>query len=357
PYVRVAGGATGEAIAAAAVSPGSWTHLAVTAGDKITLYVNGVAAGSIDAKLPALGGEDAIGAAGGLPSFIGDLDEVGRANTARSASAIALAAQSQGRSAVFTAFSPEAESTKGGEGGYFGILLKALTPDAWAVIIILCVMAALSWVVMIGKGLFLVRTASANRDFLDDFSEAMARQGAHDGLARLDIDRHADTSSLARLFHIGRRELQVRLTENGAAGRGATSFALAPQSIAAIRSALDAGQARESQKLNSSMVLLTIAISGGPFIGLLGTVLGVMITFAAVAAAGDVNINAIAPGIAAALLATVAGLTVAIPALFGYNYLLSRSDEIGVEQQIFVDELEKRIAETYRGAPLPLAAE
>jgi len=61
------------------------------------------------------------------------------------------------------------------------------------------------------------------------------------------------------------------------------------------------------------MVMLTIAISGGPFLGLLGTVIGVMITFAAIAAAGDVNVNAIAPGIAAALAATVAGLAVAIP--------------------------------------------
>jgi biopolymer transport protein ExbB len=91
--------------------------------------------------------------------------------------------------------------------------------------------------------------------------------------------------------------------------------------------------------------------------GLLGTVVGVMITFAGVAAAGDVNINAIAPGIAAALLATVAGLAVAIPALFGYNYLQSRLDEISTDNQIFVDELEKRIAETYRpGAPVALAA-
>src|SRR5262249_14063222 len=55
--------------------------------------------------------------------------------------------------------------------------------------------------------------------------------------------------------------------------------------------------------------------------GLLGTVVGVMITFAAIAASGDVNINAIAPGTAAALVATVAGLGVAIPCLFGYNYL------------------------------------
>ena len=121
--------------------------------------------------------------------------------------------------------------------------------------------------------------------------------------------------------------------------------------MAAIRSALDAGQTREAQKLNRWMVLLTIAISGGPFLGLLGTVIGVMITFASVAAAGDVNINAIAPGIAAALLATVTGLAVAIPALFGYNYLLSQVEEISTDDQIFVDELEKRIAETWQDAP------
>ncbi len=64
---------------------------------------------------------------------------------------------------------------------------------------------------------------------------------------------------------------------------------------------------RLTQKLQSQMVMLTIAISGGPFLGLLGTVVGVMITFAAIAASGDVNVNSIAPGIAAALAATVAG--------------------------------------------------
>src|SRR3546814_20373345 len=101
------------------------------------------------------------------------------------------------------------------------------------------------------------------------------------------------------------------------------------------------------------MVLLTIAISGGPFIGLLGTVLGVMITFASVAAAGEDNINAIAPGIAEALLATVAGLAVAIPALFGYNYLLSLVEEITTANQIFVDELEKRMQKRWKAAHSP----
>ena len=95
------------------------------------------------------------------------------------------------------------------------------------------------------------------------------------------------------------------------------------------------------------MVLLTIAISGGPFLGLLGTVVGVMITFAAVAAAGDVNVNAIAPGIAAALAATVAGLAVAIPSLFGYNYLLIRIKNAQSDLHVFIDEFVAKMAEFY----------
>jgi biopolymer transport protein ExbB len=76
-----------------------------------------------------------------------------------------------------------------------------------------------------------------------------------------------------------------------------------------------------------------------------------MITFAAIAASGDVNVNAIAPGIAAALVATVAGLGVAIPALFAYNYLITRIKDATSEMQVFVDELITRIAESYDKGP------
>ena len=101
------------------------------------------------------------------------------------------------------------------------------------------------------------------------------------------------------------------------------------------------------QSLGNQMVWLTISISGGPFLGLLGTVVGVMITFAAIAAAGEVNVNAIAPGTAAALVATTAGLAVAIPCLFGYNYLNTRIKGITTDMRVFVDELVARLAETY----------
>ena len=75
--------------------------------------------------------------------------------------------------------------------------------------------------------------------------------------------------------------------------------------------------------------------------------MGVMITFAEVALAGNVDVNAIAPGISAALVATVAGLAVAIPCLFGYNYLASQIKEITADMRVFVDEYQARVSEEY----------
>jgi len=127
----------------------------------------------------------------------------------------------------------------------------------------------------------------------------------------------------------------------------AAAVALSAKAIESVRATLDAAQVRENQKLNRFMVLLTIAISGGPFLGLLGTVIGIMITFAAIAATGDVNVAAIAPGIAAALVATVAGLAVAIPSLFGYNYIGTRIRNLSADMRVFADEFLTRLAESY----------
>ena len=147
-----------------------------------------------------------------------------------------------------------------------------------------------------------------------------------------------------RLYASGAHELRNRFAAYLKIGREPI---LSDPSINAIRATIDARLVRELQQLNSKMVLLTICIAGGPFLGLLGTVVGVMITFAAIAAAGDVNVNAIAPGIAAALVATVAGLAVAIPALFGYNYLTSKIGELTSDMEVFIDEFVTRIAENH----------
>jgi biopolymer transport protein ExbB len=353
PYVKLAGAQPLEALGKVALTPGTWAHLAVTAGDgNVILYVNGSEAGRFSAALPALGGADVIGAAAGVPGFAGSIDEIGRANVARSPSFVAVMAQSQGRLSSFAAVSTTAEDAEAEGHGYVKILFNALTPDAWAVIGLLALMAALSWVIMVSKGQMFGRTSSANRVFLGAYRKELAERDPLLVLSDSDLAAKAPNASLAHLFAIGQAELRQRLAQAVALG---TPNLVAPQSVAAIRSSMDAAQVREEQRLNKWMVLLTIAISGGPFLGLLGTVVGVMITFAGVAAAGEVNITAIAPGIAAALLATVAGLVVAIPALFGYNYLTSRLEEISADNEIFVDEFEKRIAETYRPVAQPFA--
>lgn len=316
--------------------PSAWAHLAVTVGNgKLVLYVNGAQAG--EAALPATGeplpGELAVG-----EGLTGLVDQLEVASTVRSADWVKLAHAAQSADAklvLATTQTPDsAQAEQGGhEQGHFAILIDNLTVDAWVVIVILGLMFVVAAWVMYEKSVYVGRADKANLKFMKAFREAK------DVLA-VDTAGVAH-SQLARLYGAGLRELRKR--DVGQAGAPPLSGA----SIDAVKAAVDADLIRESHTLNSKIVLLTIAISGGPFLGLLGTVVGVMITFAAIAAAGDVNVNAIAPGIAAALLATVAGLAVAIPALFGYNYLAARIKNISSDMGIFVDEFVTRVAETH----------
>jgi biopolymer transport protein ExbB len=264
------------------------------------------------------------------------------ADTTRSAEWVKLSYAAQSADAKLVAAKTQTAddaATDSGGGGYFGILFKSLTPDAWVVIGILGVMFLIAAGVMVTKAMYVTRTEGANRRFMAHFRETgdVLKVEAAGSAAAFG------ESSLYRLYRAGLTELTKR--DVGREGR-----VLSSASLGAVKAAIDADSVREGYKLNAQMVLLTIAISGGPFLGLLGTVIGVMITFASIAAAGDVNVNAIAPGIAAALLATVAGLSVAIPSLFGYNYLASKIKTISSDMQIFIDEFVTRVAEAY-GAP------
>jgi biopolymer transport protein ExbB len=349
PFVQV-----GDAVSPVGepIKAGAWTHVAVTAaGNDIALYVDGKPYAKLDARLPAMSGPatlggDVAGQADTLVPFVGTMDEVRISRIARPAALIAVDAQTQGAESKLLAYGPD-EKQAGVGFGYFGIIVKSVTADAWSIIGILMIMAVLSWVVMWQRATYVNRVSRANEDFLDAFRQqgrnilALSRDPAADRL---------EASSLYRLYKVGAGEVWGRRDADG-------RDHIAPESIEAIRATMDSVLVRENQRLAKSMVLLTIAISGGPFLGLLGTVVGVMITFAAIAAAGDVNVNAIAPGIAAALLATVAGLFVAIPALFGYNYLLIRNKNVTANMQVFVDEFVTRLAEQQRSThPTAVAA-
>lgn len=313
------------------IKTGVWQHVAaVFDAGKATLYVNGAAAGSGDLALEDTQDEVKIG-----EGYTGELDELELAGVARSADWIKLAVSGQSMDGQLLRVAGDAEGGEGeGSTSYLGILFSSLTTDAWVVIIILAVMFVISTAVMFAKNKLVSRVHRENHQFLKRFHETK------DDLLGLAESADFSQSSLFHLYKAGLREIRKRHADG-------SRISLSSASMDAIRASIDADLVRETHRLNAKMVLLTIAISGGPFLGLLGTVVGVMITFAAIAQAGDVNVNAIAPGIAAALLATVAGLSVAIPSLFGYNYLASRIKTITAEMQIFVDEFVTLVAELY----------
>jgi biopolymer transport protein ExbB len=325
--------------AGGAVTAGAWHHVALVVKDNAIAYVDGQEVGRVTAAAPAMSGTVTVG-----QGFKGDLDEFELADSERSPDWIRIAALGQGVDQKLTTYGQAEGGDESGGTSYFKILLGSVTLDGWVVIGILMVMMIISLFVMVTKAIFVTKTARANASFKEEFDEMGV------DLTKLYEARAAkhkkvrDVSSMFRIYSVGTVELKKRFAVYREKGRALT---LTPQSISAIRASLDASLMRELQKLNAQMVLLTIAIAGGPFLGLLGTVVGVMITFAAIAAAGDVNVNAIAPGIAAALVATVAGLGVAIPSLFGYNYLASKIKELTTDMQVFVDEFVTRLAENY----------
>ena len=375
PYVQATlNGTQVKAVSTAAVGVGKWRHIAATLKDGLLLYVDGVPVGNATASAIDVGGAITIGnsAAGGA-GFKGDIDELQIANVARSLDWVRLSALSQGLESKLMTFGQDEQSGGSGGNSYMSILLGSVTLDGWIVIGILMVMAVISLYVMWAKTRFVGQMDKGNKLFRSNFqrllgeltglgekpkaaaaestattSDATVKKvvPAKEKKSKTVVSSHGEltTSPLYRLYDVGLRELKNRFEH---AEKNGHEKVLSGAAINAIKASLDATLVREMHRLNSNMVLLTIAISGGPFLGLLGTVVGVMITFAAIAAAGDVNVNAIAPGIAAALVATVAGLAVAIPALFGYNYLTSKIKNLVAEMQVFVDEFVTKVAEVY----------
>ena len=376
PFVEVNGQRSGQA---QPLTADQWQHLAVTAdGRQITLYLNGQPISSLDGALPAfntpaaLGGdvpgygvaavagtdgeeaattpadeEAAANDASAAPvaaGFSGAMDEVRLSRVARSAAFLKASVQSQGGESRLLEFGVDEEQSGFGFGA-LGFLLSAVPIDAWVIIAVLMVMMVQTWVVMFQKFRHTRRVDEANSEFREAFSGVGTR------LEQLADDRSLDErlhySSLWRLYQVAVHELRVRREQ------GADTDRISSETLEAIRASMDAVRTQENRTLGHRLGVLSNAIAGGPYIGLLGTVMGIMVVFLGTAMAGNVNINAVAPGMAAALLATAAGLFVAIPALFAYNRLNGRNRDISSDMRVFLDEFVTRLAEQ-RGGTAPV---
>ncbi len=237
----------------------------------------------------------------------------------------------------------------------FSDIAKNMMFDGWIAIGVCFVMIALGWSVAARKMFYLNSIKKGTDLFLaqwDKLSSDLTSIDHADGESVKSLGGNADPkvqklvqrSPLYHIYHIGSEEIRHRLTSDE---NGVPTTTLSSRSVQAIRASLDAGLVRENHKLTDGLVYLTISIAGGPYVGLLGTVVGVMITFAIISKQGQVDVNSIAPGIASALLATVAGLVVAIPALFIYSYLNGRIKNMVAEMQVFIDEFVAKVAEFY----------
>ena len=236
-----------------------------------------------------------------------------------------------------------------GGAGSFNVLdtFMRAEPFGKAIVILLIIFSLLAWTVMIGKYLDLSRWRQSNLSFHTRLSDA-------ETLMSLSISATLRQSTpYARMFHSALEAARQHEADREPSVR-----------MKLIENALQRGLGDECVRYEAKMVLLGSLVSGAPFMGLLGTVVGVMVAFNGMAIGGNASLSNLAPGVASALLATVCGLLVAIPSVFGYNFLLSQTKLMITELENYASwladrmelEMEKQKAESIPVAPQAPAA-
>ncbi len=214
---------------------------------------------------------------------------------------------------------------------------RQATPEAKVIIFFLVIFSVMAWFVMISKAIQMRQAKRLNQFFTAEFRSQKAV------LDVFDRKVHAEGCPLFMVYQAGSIELDARL--KGPDGNRKRQMSL--KGIEHVKRTMENAVAQESLKLESGLILLAIAVSGAPFLGLLGTVWGVMSTFGHIAQQGSASMAAMAPGVSAALITTVAGLLVAIPSMFGYNWLVHNLRVMTVELDNFAQEIMSKIETEY----------
>jgi biopolymer transport protein TolQ len=210
------------------------------------------------------------------------------------------------------------------------IILQATLPTK-IVLGILAGLSLLSWAMMFGKWWELRRVRRAGDEFVDKFERAH-------GLDEVEsVARRAKANPYTRV--VDRALLFLKETKPALGATPDRTARLSGSQVEALRLVLDAQTNTERDALSRFIPSLATIGSVSPLIGLLGTVLGVIEAFIGIATKGSGNISAVAPGVAEALIATAAALSVAIPAVFGYNIFAHRLNRLDSELEGFGSEL------------------
>jgi len=244
----------------------------------------------------------------------------------------------------------------------FGFALEKATTEGKITIGVLLVVSVFSWSVIITKARQLYRAKKMSDKFFKAYRET------RDPMEIAKRGEEFDGAPAYELYYVGAEETEYHLKNNpvkierirsissGMVGAtGAETDMLARQittkishaSFDSVRVALERAASAQALSLEKGMIILSTAVAGGPFIGLLGTVWGVMETFSGIAKAASASLTAMAPGVAGALIATVVGLFVAIPAMFAYNYMVTSIRAITQELDGFASEFATALEHKY----------
>ena len=197
------------------------------------------------------------------------------------------------------------------------------------IVAFLLLVSVYSWAIIIHKVGVLRRASVRSQDLLLQFRDDP------DGMIRHFADRQKfEPSPLAAVFEAGLAELALIAGARGRAGELRLSLVL----VDGLERSLERTIADQILELRSHRLVLATTSGIAPFIGLFGTVWGIMEAFTAMTVTGSASISSVAPGVAAALTTTVAGLAVAIPALAAYNYLMNRVRSLTVQMENFSSE-------------------
>ena len=223
--------------------------------------------------------------------------------------------------------------------GALQFAFEKATIEGKITILVLFVLSLFSWTIIITK----FRQLHIARKWAKRFFVAY-------GSTRdpLDIKHRGEVFRGAPAYQLyirGAEELDYHLTKNPVLINGEKR--ISPASFDAVKVALEESAAAQAMSLEKGMIVLSTAVAGGPFIGLLGTVWGVMETFAGIARASSASLTTMAPGVAGALIATVTGLLVAIPAMFAYNFMVTTIRAITQELDGFATRYATQIEHVY----------
>ena len=213
-------------------------------------------------------------------------------------------------------------------------LIASSGPFAKVILLVLLGVSVYSWAVIWNRLRLFSRVERADRRFLASYRRLAARADC-----RLVCEQNPH-SALAQVALSGQRALDQDLGESSGSIAMRHEFA---------QRAMDRSASDQAGRLESHVGFLATAGSVSPFIGLMGTVWGVMSAFLNIGAQGSASLVVVAPGIAEALIATVAGLAAAIPAVVAYNHLLARLRELSnLTTQFSSEFLDRRLGSATR---------